>query len=266
MNTNIAKSSEKESFKEKYLLLKGEYVKLQTDKDCLLEWGKPQLEALYAVKIGNRQLDLLKLRLEVKRLKRLTEMAFACINRNEPVNWDLIEQTVDIGLEKDYTEILNEALRLEKANYLLSNLASPERSAELRKLYRQLARELHPDVNPDLTENQINLWHAVRRAYEHGDLESLRALSIIAQDVESHADKLSADDIKLQIELLKAGIEKLIAEIEQIRSEFPFSIEKDLRNEEWVIKQNEQTEMLIKQASEDKTKYEERLDLLKSIE
>ncbi|MDR1896506.1 MAG: hypothetical protein LBR10_06930 [Prevotellaceae bacterium] len=265
MNIEISQSSEKDALKANYLLLKGEYVKLLTDKDCLLEWGKPQLEALYTIKIGNRQLDLLKLRLEVKRIKKMTELAVACLNRNEPVNWDKIEETVDMGLEKDYEEILTEASRVEHANYLLSNLASPERSVELRKLYRQLAKELHPDVNPDLTENQKNLWHAVRRAYEQGDLESLRALSVMAQDVESYAEKLSAADFQLQIELLKAGIEKLLAEIKQIRSDFPFNIEKELRNEEWVKNQNEQTETLIKQVLEQKVKYEERLELLKSI-
>jgi hypothetical protein len=29
----------------KYLLLKGEYVKLLTDKVCLLEWGKPPVNS-----------------------------------------------------------------------------------------------------------------------------------------------------------------------------------------------------------------------------
>jgi hypothetical protein len=240
-------------------------VKLLTDKDCLLEWGKPQLEALYLTKIGRKQLELLELRLEVKRLKKMTELAVTCINRNESVDWEKIENVVDTSLEKDYEEIFAAASRMAQANNLLSNLASPERSAELRKLYRRLAKELHPDVNPDLTENQRYLWHAVRRAYEYGDLESLRALSIMAQDLDSHSDKLSMDDFQLQIELLKAGIEKLMAEIEQIHSEFPFNIKKDLYNEEWVKKQNEQTEILIKQASEQKAKYEERLDLLKSL-
>ncbi|MDR0542434.1 MAG: hypothetical protein LBH19_09540 [Dysgonamonadaceae bacterium] len=265
MDNEISKSSKKDALKEKYLLLKGEYVKLLTDKDSLLEWGKPQLEALYTTKIGNKQLELLKLRLEVKRLKRMTELAMSYLNRNEPINWGEIEAAVDTGLEKDYEKIFTEAMRVEQANQLLSNLASPEHSVELRKLYRQLAKELHPDVNPDLTETQKNLWHAVRRAYEYGDLESLRALSVMAQDVESHADRLSADDFQLQIELLKAGIEKLMAEIEQIRSGFPFNIEKDLKNEEWVKQQNEQTEELIKQATEQKVKYEERLELLKSV-
>jgi hypothetical protein len=67
----LSKSVETESLKEKYLLLKGEYAKLLTDRDCLLEWGKPQPEALYVVKIGRKQLELLELSMDVKRLKKI---------------------------------------------------------------------------------------------------------------------------------------------------------------------------------------------------
>ena len=40
----------KEELLEQYDLLKTEYIKLLNDKDVLLNWGKPQLEALYATK------------------------------------------------------------------------------------------------------------------------------------------------------------------------------------------------------------------------
>lgn len=265
MNSELSNLPEKESLKEEYMLLKREYVKLLTDKDCMLEWGKPQLEALYIIKIGRKQLDLLELKFEVKRLKKMTKLAVAYLNRNEQIDWDKISETVDAVLTNDYSKIIEEASRIMWADKLLSNLASPEHSAELRKIYRHLAKELHPDVNKDLTENQINLWHAVKRAYEYGDLESLRALSIVTRDTELMSEKLSLADFELQNALLKAGIEKLISEIEQIRSVFPFTIEKDLRNEEWVKIQNEQTELLMQMEIKEKAKYEERLELLKSV-
>lgn len=66
MNLNLTNTSEKEGLKEKYFLLKGEYVKLLTDKDSLLQWGKSQLEALYVVKIGHKQLQLLEIQLETR--------------------------------------------------------------------------------------------------------------------------------------------------------------------------------------------------------
>jgi hypothetical protein len=265
MSLNLINTPEKETLKEKYLLLKGEYVKLLTDKECLLQCVKPQIEALYVVKIGHKQLKLLEIQLETKRLKKMSELAVAYLNRNEPIDWNEVSAAADVTLERDYVKIIEESSRMAQANELLNHLASPEHSAELRKLYRQLAKELHPDINQDLTEKQRNLWYAVKHAYEYGDLESLRALSVMAQDIESSAEKLSVKDFQLQIELLKAAIDKLIAEIQQIRSSFPFNIENDLRNEDWVNRQNKQTELLIKQELERKKKYEERIDLLKSV-
>ena len=265
MKQSIEISEERKVLKETYLLLKGEYVQLLTDKDMLLDFGKSQLEALYVVKIGKKQFELLEIRLTVKGLKKQFELAMTYVNRNEKIDWRLIEQIVEQSLANDYAEIIKESCRIEKANHILSNLASPERSVELRKLYRQLAKELHPDVNQNLTEQQINLWHAVRRAYEYGDLESLRALSVMANDAENSSENLSDDELSTQIELIKAGIEKLLSDIRQIRSTFPFNIEKELRNEEWVAEQNRQTDQLIEEAQMQKLKIEERINILKSL-
>jgi hypothetical protein len=258
----------RKELKEKHKLLKEEYVKQLTDKEMLLDFGKSQLEALYVIKIGKKQLELLEIRMEVKGLKKRVELAVAYVNRNETIDWDTIELIVNQLLSDDLSKIMTEAIRIEKANYLLSNLHSPERSAELRKLYRKLAKELHPDVNQNLTEQQNNLWHAVRKAYESGDLDSMRALSVMVNDSSFDSEKsdiLTDDDLKTQIDLLKAGIEKILSEIEKIRLSFPFNIQKELHDEEWVAEQNRKTELQIEEAQSQKKKYEERIELLKSI-
>ena len=265
MKQSLEISEERKILKDNYQLLKGEYVQLLTDKEMLLSFGKSQLEALYVVKIGKKQLDLLEIRMAVKGLKKQFELAMVYVNRNEIIDWHTIDLTVIQMLADDYGKFLEESERIEKADLLLSNLASPERNIELRKLYRQLAKELHPDVNQNLTEQQQNLWYAVRRAYEYGDLESLRALAVMAKDSEWNTEILTDDDFKTQIELIRAGIEKLHAEIEQIYSTFPFNIEKDLRNEEWVVEQNRKTEQQIEEVLLQKQKYEERIKILKSL-
>lgn len=265
MNVNLVPTSEKEMLKEKYLVLKSECVKLLTDKEMLLQQGKPQLEALYISKIGYRQLQLLKIQFETKRLKKMSELAVTYLNKNKPIDWNVVSTTTNDSLKQDYKKIMQEASKIDQANILLNNLISTEESVELRNHYRQLAKKLHPDVNPDLSENKKKLWYAVKRAYELCELESLKAFSIMIQDMESISEKFSIGEFQSQIELLKKTIEKLIFEIEQIHSVFPFNIEDNLGNEEWVNQQNEQTEVLIKQELERRKKYKERIDLLKSI-
>jgi hypothetical protein len=145
-------------------------------------------------------LELLELQFEVKRLKKLTEAAVACLNRNESIIWDTIEEQVDSLIAEDYEKIMEEASRVAEANYLLSNLESPQRSVEIRKLYREVAKKLHPDLHPDFGEKEKQLWHAVQQAYEFCDPDSLRALFIMAQDLNKFSDKFSEDCIQEQIE------------------------------------------------------------------
>ena len=56
--------------KEQLDLLKTEYIKLLNDKDVLINWGKPQLEALYNTRIGVHKIQILQMTLQVKALKR----------------------------------------------------------------------------------------------------------------------------------------------------------------------------------------------------
>ena len=52
--------------KDQLDLLKTEYIKLLNDKDVLINWGKPQLEALYNTRIGVHKIQILQLTLQVK--------------------------------------------------------------------------------------------------------------------------------------------------------------------------------------------------------
>lgn len=60
----------KEELLSRFDILRTEYIKLLNDKDVLLNWGKPQLEALYATRIGTHQVEQLQLELRIKALKR----------------------------------------------------------------------------------------------------------------------------------------------------------------------------------------------------
>src|SRR5687768_4671090 len=156
---NQINSLPKEQLQEQYDLLRTEYIKLLNDKDVLLQWGKPQLEALYNTRIGYLQIEKLQLQLRIKALKRKIELVRAAINQNKTIDITEIELQVAAELAEAEFRIMNEAAKLENSKNLLSHLESPERCAELRKLYRQLAKQLHPDVNDNLTSEQKNLWH-----------------------------------------------------------------------------------------------------------
>ena len=251
----------KEKLLELYDLLRTEYIKLLNDKDVLLQWGKPQLEALYNTRIGFLQIEKLQFQLRIKALKRKIELVCAAINQNEKVEITEIELQVASELAEAEFRIMNEVAKLENSKNLLSNLESPGRSAELRNLYKQFAKQLHPDVNNHLTDEQVNLWHLVKEAYEYGDLEKLKAMQVVYEKELTAAHnkiiELTEEEISLRMEVLKEGIKVLNEQIIQIRSEFPFTMEQQIKDEEWV---SEQSAELKKELSK-LVEYEKELTL-----
>jgi curved DNA-binding protein CbpA len=165
------------------------------------------------------------------------------INTNIPVDVTAIELKVATELAEAEYRIMQETGKIANAKNLLSNLASPERSSELRKLYRQMAKQLHPDVNPNLTDEQQQIWHTIKDAYQAGDLEKLKALELIYEKQLKAADaarqELSEEELQLKIEVLKEGCKVLNEQIKLIKTEFPFTIEANIKDEEWVATEQE---------------------------
>ncbi|CAN5706769.1 hypothetical protein BH10BAC3_BH10BAC3_16630 [soil metagenome] len=232
-------------------ILRTEYIKLLNDKDVLLNWGKPQLEALYATRIGVYLLEQLQLQLRIKALKRKLEIVRSKIVRNLPLDVVAIELLIAEELAEAEIQIMQQTLEIEKGKHLLTHLDTPQRSAELRKIFKQLAKQLHPDVNPNLTPEQVKLWHLAKDAYESGDVEKLKALQVAYEKellaADAQLETLSEADIALRNEVLAEGIKLLNVEIESIRLEFPFDMEQQIKDEDWVACQVKDIQANMKQ-------------------
>jgi hypothetical protein len=233
----------KDDLLSRFDILRTEYIKLLNDKDVLLNWGKPQLEALYATRIGAWQVEQLQLELRCKSLKRKIEMVRSAIVRNLPLDVNAIELQVAADLADAELMIMQQVMQVEQGRQLLSHLDTPQRSAEIRQIFRQLAKQLHPDVNPELTAEQSQIWQMVHDAYQCGDLEKLKALQVVYEkeiaNTDSLLQQLDEGQLALRNETMKEGIKQLQAELEQIRREFPFDMEQQIKDEDWVIQQQE---------------------------
>lgn len=242
-------------------LLKEEYIKLLNDQDVLINWGRPQLEALYSTRIGTWQVQRLQAQLRIKGLKQKLEKLRSCINQQIPVDITAIELAVAAGLAEAEARIMLESGKIEKAKALLSHLNTPERSGEIRKLYRELAKQLHPDVNTNLTREQVQLWQLVKEAYEHADLEKLKAMRLVYEKELSATTEavkaIAPEEITLRLQVLKEGIKVLQEQILQIKSQFPFTVEQQIKDEAWVAAETAKLREELKQLDD----YEQELTL-----
>jgi hypothetical protein len=230
-------------------ILKEGYIKLLNDRDVMLQWSKPQLEALYTTKIGTLQLEQLKLNLSIKGLKRKIELTYQFINKNEQPDFISIELNIAEELAATEEKIIQQTNEITNAKILLTHLHSPERSAELRRTFRIIAKHLHPDVNFNLTEEQLQIWHKIKDAYNTGDLERLKALQVVFENQINNVNKaeMSEEEITLQNTTLKQGIKILEEEITELKQQFPFNFQDKINNDEWVIQQQEQIKTEIQQ-------------------
>ena len=116
-------------------------------------------------------------------------------------------------------------------------------------------------MNDNLTMEQKNLWYLVKDAYETCDLEKLKAIQVVYEKELTAAGnkiaELTNEEIALRIEVLKEGIKVMNAQLLHIRAEFPFSIETQIKDEEWVSGQTNE----LKKELDKLQQYESELTL-----
>lgn len=239
------------------------YLTLILKLKDLAETEKPNLEAIYTVKIGFKELELLYKQAETAALKYKMELMIACINRKERINLEEIDKIIQHMLVTYYSEINQKADKILEAQQHLKCIMSTEDSDELKKLYYQAAKILHPDVNPNLSEDQIQLWNIITDAYNNGDLLTLRHLTE-AILINKYVSDIYVDyySLQQQTEFFKERNKGLLNKIETIKSEFPFTYADKLHDDKWLSAEYQNIEDQITELDEIGKKYLEYINLM----
>lgn len=224
---------------------------------------KPNLEALYAVKIGHKELELLQKRAEVAGLKYQMELMVACINKKEKIDREKIRQIVQEMLEDYYDKINREAERIDNAQNRLAHLMLPADSFAMKKLYYEAAKLLHPDVNPNLSDEQKQLWNVISEAYKYGDLQTVRNVTAAIESMAGTPKEIyEYDSLKTQVELFKERNKVLLYQITTVQADFPFTFSEKLHNEEWLKSEYLISDCKMQELNETAKKYLDFIDLI----
>ncbi len=215
------------------------------ERDKLITTIKPNLEAQYQIEFGVLLLERLDLQVQAQRTRRKIELVRAKLNRNEIP--DMLE--IESKLDEEFIvwqEKVRELLKKNRwAETHFTNLMSEADSKELHRLYRTLAKKLHPDLNPHLDEAKRELWYQVSRAYEMGDLETMRSLALLVEGESEAISKVdSFSELKNFRDLLIENNEQLLQYLQDLEKIFPFNIRKQILDPVWI---QEQKDMLNKQ-------------------
>jgi hypothetical protein len=214
--------------------LREELARLLAEVDELVEFVRPNLLALYQVRLGPSELELLSARYEVARLKRAIVLAQAALNAGRSPDPARIEATLAREAAEWEERLAAAAKKLKAAAEHLKGLLSKEESAELRKLYLVLVKKLHPDLHPDLSDDEKKLWNKVQEANRLNDLPGMRALVALAEGKIAPKETPAMDALSQEKKVLSKHVETQRKKIAAIRAEPPFTLERELNDEAWV--------------------------------
>ncbi len=255
-------NEEVSSIKHQIKRLKLELSMLIEEKDELVFVICKNIETQYMLKLGHLEHKAYRLQCKYLKLKRKIELIQARKNRQEKIDIENIEEILRKEFEEYQKEIdeklkkVNEALERSNAKVL-----SKEDERELKSTYRQIVKVLHPDINPDATETQIDLFRKAVFSYENGDLQTLRIIHSLTQDI---SDDFEAVDFAILTEekrRLTDSIEKVKDEISRTKAAYPYLLKEIIDDPKKLQERQEKTKeyitILTKQIEVYKVKIEE---------
>jgi len=249
--------------------LKAEVEKLRTElsmfvleRDNLIYQECKNIEMAYMLSVGALEYKAYEIECAILRLKRKVELIQANKNRQEKIVLSKIEAILDVEFaaykEKldEQVNKMNEALERSKGDMLTES-----ESCELKKLYRAIVKALHPDLHPDLSKEKLTLFYNAVGAYERGDLEELRIIStMVADPIVPDARSEGLAFLMKEKERLTKLIQNIKNRIDEIKSEFPYTMKAIVQSPEKMEARKSELEERIKSLNEILSAYSRRIE------
>lgn len=203
---------------------------------CQEEWHamsvvlRERLTKTYHTAFGDIEADIQRLALEHAELFRRVEILTIKHDRGEVITAAIVEHVHHI-VDREYRRFRERIRHAAKEEAPAeSDVGGEGLDEEVVHLFRVVAKRLHPDMNGGQAND--DLWHRARRAYEGGDLRTLKAI----EEGTASGDTLDDDDIETLTLIAERLTGRLAAEqkkLARLRTEEPFTLEHVLEDEQW---------------------------------
>ena len=262
MEDNIILFPEFEKLKTEVEMLRTELSMLVLERDELRFVECKNIEMAYMLKLGALEYKAYEAQCTYLRIKRKVDLIQAKKNRQEPVDLAAIDDALDIEFA-EYQKTLNE--QIDKMNKAIDrsqgDFLSAEETAELKKLYRRIVKALHPDLHPDFGEEKAALFDKAIKAYENGDLNTLRIIDVMVSGEilpEIHEDALQT--LIKERDRLKTMIQGIQESITAIKNEYPYTMKELISDEEKTAERKAELEEILDQFNNAISAYQARIE------
>lgn len=268
---------------------------LYEKRDKLRFIDGPMLERDYMDKVGKFEESIIQEEIEVELLEKKQQMIQAAINRREPID----EAAIDAEIEKLRQEKLTEAANYGGGDNSEIKELTGEQTNELQDLYHTIVKCYHPQMHPELTEIHKKLFMKAQDAYRRKDLEALRLIYDMLLQADGDVDlgelfdmlidavakgetetvrreyttdyalasllypyfRHTAEEASLQEEWdrYKAEADGMMAVIENIQKDFPFSAAQMLSEPEQLESYKKELEYRLYEAKKERERLSQQI-------
>ncbi len=235
----------REELLEKIRLLKTGIQSILKEWFELQNIVRPRLLSIYDKHFHTLEITIQQKTFEAAEIGRRVELLSIKHARGEKLTPETV-QLVHTFVDKEF-ESYRERMRKAFDEHPPQNTSvgnGPEKS-DLPKLYREIVKKLHPDVNSESKEF-TQFWQETQDAFEKNNLQKMRALhTVICIDEAPTLKKINTDSdseetvLRAEIKELEIRYEREARTLKRLRSEAPFSIEKELFDQEWIAAQTD---------------------------
>lgn len=276
---------------------------LLEEKDRLRYQEGPVLKEEYLAKVGSREEQVLANELDVAMLERKVELIQIAINRRQPIDMEAIEAQLNREREERVAELNASAFDADDATNL--GRIPSDKEAEFQSFYREIIRDFHPKMNPNINDFQKELYEKAQEAYRNRNYDALKLIHdmlysrdslMLTAEVQAGADEMDAAQVAQEVsdmlgtdfalakslfdmfepiesdEILKKSIGgcqdqcvPLQAEIEKMKSEFPFSAKEMLRDQALLNGYLDQLLQRQKNSDEAKKELEQKIEKMMGV-
>lgn len=256
LNSGVNSFPEHENLKQHVEHLRALLSALLLKRDALVLVDCKKIETSYMLEVGQLEYEAYKLQSEVLRAQRKIEMIedykkrekaidLKSIDRHLNREFDMYEEQLEAQMDT-----IDEALeRQDRAP------VSEEKSKQLNDMYRKILMALHPDLNPGISASELAFFNNARAAYEQADLDRLEIIdNMLGEDVVENTLESMAVLVREE-ERLTSLIQELQFEIEKIKTEYPYIMNKFVQDEEEVFRKKEALRATMAQFEDARIRY-----------
>lgn len=218
--------------------LRSAYLKLFAERDEILVWKREMLTAIYTTSIGSLRMEIFQMQLKIKVIKSQIKLVHDLLHVDKEPLFDRIDAKIKIRLAEVDKQFSGQMKEVDKAYDTYLAPGAKKKADELRKHFVAIAAMIHPDMFMEPSFEQRRMWEEARETYSHQDLGRLKSLELICQSSPFPSQEKSG---KIDLELLDGHINRLEYLIEHmklelgvLRESYPFTMEEQLLNANWV--------------------------------